>query len=464
MNTPSSPAPGDADPSDARLPKQIKYIIGNEACERFSYYGVLGILELYLKNYMHLSGEGATKVLHMFGGAVYFLPLFGGWLADRWLGRYWTILSISLFYCLGHTDMALFGSSKTGLYCGLALLAIGAGGIKPCVSAFVGDQFRENQEHALRKVYGWFYWSINIGAAFGFFFIPLIRTNYGYSWAFGVPGIFMGLATLIFWLGNKYYVKQPPQGPSQNVGIVRILLYGLGRLCGSPGNLSPSEERDARAVLNILMIFITCPMFWALYNQVDSTWVLQGNTMSPAINLHGNYLLNGETMQSVGSILVMIWVPILTLGIYPWLEKRGLNPTPLRRMSTGMVLGAVSFIGSGILQSQLDNGAKLSVAWQIAPYIVLEAAEVMLSATALEFAFSQAPKSMKSIIMSFWLMTIAGGHFLVAAFTDLNEKVIHAHGAAQFYSYSVMMFIVAAIFIVCASLYRSPEAVGERAG
>src|ERR1017187_1423711 len=132
------PASGKSD----RFPSQIKYIVGNEACERFSYYGMMGILELYLKNRMAMGTDGATEILHLFGTAVYFLPLFGGWLADRWLGRYWTILSISLFYCLGHGTLFLFGDTRAGIYAGLALIAIGAGGIKPNVSAFVGDQFR----------------------------------------------------------------------------------------------------------------------------------------------------------------------------------------------------------------------------------------------------------------------------------------------------------------------------------
>jgi len=184
---------------------------------------------------------------------------------------------------------------------------------------------------------------------------------------------------------------------------------------------------------------------------VNSTFVLQGTKM------RSFYVLNGETMQAAGAILVMIWVPILTLGVYPWLERRGILPTPLRRMSAGMVLGAVAFVGSGLIQSRMDNGATLSVAWQLVPYIVLEAGEVMLSATALEFAFSQAPERMKSIIMSFWLMTIAGGHFLVAVFTNLNSNYVHAKGASEFFFYAVLMFVVAGIFIFLATRYRKPQ-------
>jgi len=454
----SQPTSVTGDRKPERFPQQIKFIIGNEACERFSYYGMVGILEIYLKDRMQMGADGATQVLHLFGTAVYFLPLLGGWLADRFWGRYRTILCISIFYCFGHGTLALFEGSRAGLFSGLTLLAIGAGGIKPCVSAFVGDQFGPNQDRALMKVYGWFYWAINLGAAFGYFVIPIVRNKAGYSWAFGVPGIFMGLATLIFWLGTKHYIRQPPQRADKGAGFWQVTWYALAhrgaRRKGQRlfdvalARFTPEEVRSAQAVVGILMIFLTVPMFWALFNQVNSTWVLQGKKMSPF------YLLDGETMQSAGAVLVMIWVPILTLGVYPWLERRHILPTALRRMSAGMVLGAVSFVICGFIQSRMDHGETLSVAWQLVPYIVLEAGEVMLSATALEFAFSQAPARMKSIIMSFWLMTIAGGHFLVAVFTNLNSRFVHARGAGEFFFYAGLMFAVAAVFIFLATRYR----------
>jgi len=462
MSTQTSPptsAPARAESRTDRFPPQIKYIIGNEACERFSYYGMIGILELYLKDRMQMGEAGATQALHLFGAAVYFLPLLGGWLADRFWGRYWTILSISLFYCLGHGTLALFEGSRAGVIAGLALLAIGAGGIKPCVSAFVGDQFKPDQDRALTRVYAWFYWTVNLGAAFGFAVIPMVRNHAGYGWAFGIPGIFMGLATLIFWLGSKHYVRQPPQRAQKGAGFWQVIWHALTRRkagqkfwAAAAARYSPEEVTAARAVAGILMIFATVPVFWALFNQVNSTWVLQGKKMTPF------YVLDGETMQSVGAILVMIWVPVLTLAVYPWLERRGIMPTALRRMSVGMVLGAVAFVGCGIIQLQMDRGATLSIAWQLLPYIVLEAGEVMLSATALEFAFSQAPARMKSIIMSFWLMTIAGGHFLVAAITNLNSRYVHAHGAVEFFFYAGLMLVVAGIFIFLTTRYRERRA------
>ena len=454
-----------------KYPPQIKYIIWNEACERFSYYGMMGILENYLKDRMAMGADHATEILHLFGTAVYFLPLLGGYLADRWLGRYWTILSISIFYCLGHGTLAAFEGTRGGLFAGLLLLAIGAGGIKPCVSAFVGDQFAAGQEQLLTKVYGWFYWAINLGAAAAFFVIPSVKTNFGYSWAFGIPGIAMAVATLAFWLGTKYYVRRPPAAREEKrmrfFSVVWHALTHSGQRKKGAGffesaleKFSAEEVDGAKRVLGILSIFSTVPMFWALFNQVNSTWVVQGGRMTPLPLFGGKWELNGETMQGSGAVLVMVWVPILTLVVYPFLERRGWRPTALRRMSLGMLLGAASFVGCGLIQARMDRGATLNIAWQLLPYVVLEAGEVMLSATALEFAFEQAPKQLKSIIMSFWLMTIAGGHFLIAVFTNLNDRFVHARGASEFYFYAVLMFFVAGIFIFIATRYRErPMAV-----
>jgi POT family proton-dependent oligopeptide transporter len=432
MTNADTPASQSA-PQNGRYPSQIKYIIGNEACERFSYYGMLGILELYLAERMKMGGETATTVQHLFGTAVYFLPVAGGWLADRWLGRYWTILSISLFYCLGHGTLALFEGSRTGLYVGLGLIAIGAGGIKPCVSAFVGDQFKPSQHHLLTKIYGWFYWTINLGAAAAFFLIPLIHAHWGYAWAFAVPGLAMGLATFIFWLGRGQYVRQPTERESKR---------------------TPEETAvDRASLLRIAMVFLPVPVFWALWNQTSSTWVLQGTMMTPF------HYLNGETMQVAGAVLVMIWTPILTLALYPRAERLGWRPTPLRRMTAGMFFAAVSFVICGLVRARMDQGHSMSILWQLAAYVVLELGEVLLSATGLEFAFSQAPARLKSVVMSMWLMTIAIGHSMIAVFTQLNQRFVKATGASQFYFYAAMMFVVTAVFAFCASRYR-PSATG----
>ena len=449
-----------------KLPRGVPFIIGNEAAERFSYYGMMSILTVYLSKEMKLGDVNGKEVVHLFATAVYFLPLFGAWLADKWLGRYWTIFTISFFYCAGHGALAFFEGNLNGVYLGLILIAIGAGGIKPCVSAFVGDQFPPGNEKGLTRVYGWFYWSINFGATFGFALIPMLRDKKGYSWAFGVPGIAMAVATFIFWLGREKYVRQSPQRESTQAGVMKVLWFAFeNQNQRKPGQrwldvalakFTAEEVNAVRAIRRIVLIFLTIPVFFALYNQVNTTWVLQGEKMTPFnVALFYNFMkgevfwfkVDGERMQAVGSILVMIWVPIMTYLLYPLCEKLGLRPTPVRRMAVGMVLAGVTYVISGWMQGRIDGGEKLSLAWQLIPYTVLVAGEVLVSATGLEFAFEEAPKTMRSTCMSFWLLTIAGGHFLIAVFTDLNARYIKASGAKELYFYAALMFVVTVIFM-----------------
>ena len=144
------------------MPPGISYIIGNEAAERFSFYGMKAILAVFMTKYLadsagnpDLMSEGeATIWVHTFNTAVYFTPLVGSFIADAFLGKYRTIISLSLVYCLGHLTLAL-DESRVGLTLGLTLIAVGAGGIKGCVSAHVGDQFGKVNGGMLEKVYGW---------------------------------------------------------------------------------------------------------------------------------------------------------------------------------------------------------------------------------------------------------------------------------------------------------------------
>lgn len=191
------------------LPSQSRYIIGTEACERFSFYGMKSILMLYMTGHLLMSDNWATSTLHIFVGMVYLLPLAGAWLADKVWGRYKTILYISLLYCVGHGVLAtadLFHTIEARRYilmAGLFIIALGAGGIKPCVSAFMGDQIPNKSPQLMTKAFNAFYWAINLGSFFSFLVIPAMEQRYGYSWAFAVPGLFMGVATFVFWLGRK---------------------------------------------------------------------------------------------------------------------------------------------------------------------------------------------------------------------------------------------------------------------
>ena len=209
------------------LPKGIPYIIGNEAAERFSFYGMKGILVVFMTKYLHIlsddpnipamSKAAAIEQYHDFTSWVYLTPILGALLADTLLGKYRTIISLSLVYCLGHLALAFMGagamSPESWMMTGLLLIALGSGGIKPCVSAHVGDQFgKSSAEVWLSKVFMWFYMSINVGAFISTLLTPWLLEWYGPHWAFGVPGVLMALATIAFWMGRDVFIHIEPKG------------------------------------------------------------------------------------------------------------------------------------------------------------------------------------------------------------------------------------------------------------
>jgi POT family proton-dependent oligopeptide transporter len=476
------------------MPASVPFIVGNEAAERFNYYGIIAILTLYVTRELKMSDADSTEVMHLFKSAAYFMPLVGAWIADRWWGRYQTILYLSLLYCTGNIVLALTVGSELGLYVGLALIAIGTGGIKPCVSAFAGDQFGPERSHLLPKIYGMFYWSINFGSFFAFGFLPSVRDNFGYRWAFGIPGVAMLFATLIFWLGTPRYVRKPPVRGPQSGGFLKILAYalkhrrerrrGAGFWDVAEGAFPAADVEAARAVAGILLIFAPIPVFWALYDQTNSTWVLQGQKMTSVTltTFHMNpeffltpllrglfvdqgggnfaFILDTERMQAINPLYVMLLIPLFTGWLYPLSNRLGVQATALRRMGTGLVLAAVSFLVVAWIQARMDAGQTMSIAWQLLPYLIMTAGEVMLSATGLEFAFSQAPAAMKSTITSFWLLTVAAGNLFVAGITSFNARVIKATGAGQFLFYATLTFLVAGLFIWLATRYRERKLEG----
>jgi len=447
----SPPASGTSD----RFPPQIKYILGNEACERFSLYGMRAILVTYMTGVLHLSDSEAEWVHHLFVAGVYFMPLVGGWLADRYFGRYGVILWMSLGYVAGHACIAVF-ESEAGLYAGLALIAIGAGAVKPNVSTFVGDQFGAGRESLMEKAYFAFYWAINIGAINGQFIIPKLRTWYGWHVAFGVPGLAMVLALLVFILGRRHYIRPQPSGP-QPESFGKVFFHGLrrigarrpgkGLLDGARDKFSPPAIAAAEAVLGIIAVFLPCTGFWMCFDQYSSTWVLQAQKMDLVIF---GVQIEAEQVGATDTLLILIMVPIAA-AVFGALEKRGRGVSLLARMTAGMFITVLSFASAALVQHVLDAGRPISIMWQFWQFFFLAAGETLVSVTALEFAYSQAPKSMKSTIMSVWFLTFSFGNIL----TGIVAKANPFQGAAFFWFFSGTTLIAAIAFAIVAKRYRS---------
>jgi proton-dependent oligopeptide transporter, POT family len=230
---------------DDRFPPGIPFIVGNEAAERFSFYGMRAILYVYLTGlFSGFVAESqipedakvrATQVYHLFMAGAYLSPMIGAVMADRWLGKYKLIMWVSLLYVAGHGALAVAGAigaegdharATTIFLFGLAVISLGAGGIKPCVAANVGDQFTKRNAHLVTRVFQIFYFTINFGSFFASLLIPLLNRSYGPDVAFGVPGILMAVATLVFWMGRNRFVKIPPK-PGGKLGRMDFFASAL---------------------------------------------------------------------------------------------------------------------------------------------------------------------------------------------------------------------------------------------
>ncbi|WP_242103952.1 oligopeptide:H+ symporter [Lysobacter sp. M2-1] len=525
-------------PPRARLPRQVPYIIGNEACERFSFYGMRNILVQFLISSVILAyvpegeREGAAKdIFHSFVIGVYFFPLLGGWLSDRFFGKYNTVLWFSLVYCAGHACLALFDDNRQGFYTGLFLIALGSGGIKPLVVSFVGDQFDQSNKSLAKIVFDFFYWTINFGSFFASLLMPLFLRNYGPAVAFGIPGVLMFIATLIFWLGRKQYVRVPPtrgEDPDSFYNVARTALTSQAAGQGRPGlavaiaggvlavaillcwalrpafwpedfgfvisacvalgvliafggiGVSMQLERargrhadaavdSVRAVLRIIIVFALTTPFWSLFDQKASTWVIQGKAMTvPHDQWWWPSFLVKEAgqMQALNPLLVMLIIPFNNIVLYPALRRMGWEPSALRRMGWGIAFSGFAWIGAGLIQLSIDSGASTSLAWQMLPYLLLTFGEVLVSATALEFAYSQATQGMKGIIMAFWYLASTFGSLwvLMTNAAVRNDGVTtwiagtgYSENAFLMFFFAAFAFAAAAAFALYARNYRMQD-------
>uniref|UniRef100_A0A672IF80 Solute carrier family 15 member 1-like n=1 Tax=Salarias fasciatus TaxID=181472 RepID=A0A672IF80_SALFA len=372
-------------------PLSIFFIIVNEFCERFSYYGMRAVLVLYFKYFLRWDDDLATSIYHTFVALCYLTPILGAIVADSWLGKFKTIIYLSIVYAVGQVAMAVsaihditdadrdgtpdnmtfhVAMSMTGLF----LIALGTGGIKPCVSAFGGDQFSDHQERQRSTFFSVFYLCINGGSLLSTIITPLLRAQdcgiytqqKCYALAFGVPAALMVVSLVVFIVGSGMYYKAKPQGNIM-LDVCKCIGFSIKNRYRHRGKQFPkrahwldwAEEKydklliaQIKMVLKVLFLYIPLPMFWTLFDQKGSRWTLQ------ATNMDGNFgllIIQPDQMQTVNPILILTLVPIMDSVIYPLIRKCGLNFTPLKRMTVGMLLAASAFVSAALVQVEIDK-------------------------------------------------------------------------------------------------------------
>ncbi|KAB1283565.1 Solute carrier family 15 member 2 [Camelus dromedarius] len=368
----------------SNYPLSIAFIVVNEFCERFSYYGMKAVLTLYFLYFLHWSENTSTSVYHAFSSLCYFTPILGAAIADSWLGKFKTIIYLSLVYVLGHVIKSMGALPILGgpvvhtvlSMIGLSLIALGTGGIKPCVAAFGGDQFEEKHAEERTRYFSVFYLSINAGSLISTFVTPMLRGDiqcFGkdcYALAFGVPGLLMVIALVVFAVGSKIYKKPPPEG-NIVTQVVKCIWFAISNRFKNRSGDVPKREHwldwaaekypkqlilDVKALTRVLFLYIPLPMFWALLDQQGSRWTLQATRMNGNL---GFFVLQPDQMQVLNPFLVLIFIPLFDLVIYRLVSKCGINFTSLRKMAVGMILACLAFAVAAAVEIKINEMAPL---------------------------------------------------------------------------------------------------------
>jgi POT family proton-dependent oligopeptide transporter len=391
---------------DDRMPAGIPFIVANEFAERFCFYGINAILTVYLVQFLRFGEADATAYSSLFQAGAYIFPFVGAVVADVFWGKFRTIMVFSLAYAGGCAIVALV-PGIVGLSVGLFFVAFGTGGIKPCVSTNVGDQFTSKNQHLIERAFSYFYLAINAGSSISIFFCPLLLQKYGRFVAFGTPAAMMLFATAVFWMGRKRFAVVPPAGKAWLRDV-----------------LSKDGLRTIGSLSIIFYLFVA--IFWSLWNQSNGqTWTLQARSSLMDKNIGFGITLLPAQIQVVNGLFILAMVPIFTFVIYP-LWGKFFKVTPLRKMGVGFFTIASSYLIVARIEAHIQAGEVVSVWWQILAYVVLTASEVLVSITCLEFSYKQAPLRMKSFIMAMFLASSAAGSLITAGVNYGMTRPLHA--------------------------------------
>ncbi|KAI9188831.1 hypothetical protein H9P43_000253 [Blastocladiella emersonii ATCC 22665] len=474
------------------FPRAVYYILPNEFGERFTYYALSAFINRYLQ-FIGASAESAKVMVHAWKMITYFCPLIGAAVSDSFLGKYKTIVYLSVIYLIGNIVLVItsipvmrsVGTVSIGLY----LVAFGTGGIKPCVGPHGGDQFLKSQADAIRRFFSYFYIAINCGSLLTGFVTPAVKdntrcwgdsivakdgtvTHFCYMAGFILPTVVFFLAFVVFVYGERHYRIVPPVGEFVPLKVVLVIAdsikaYFAGKRPAEGASFfSLGSDRygaqfaeETGEFMRVLWVIFPISFVWMVYDQQSTEWQGQYDRMDQVF--FGMYV-SAETFTAVvNPVLIVLVLWLLATFIYPALEKVGLPVTALRRMIIGSLLVAVAFLLSGFLQTKVidsfdgETDAKgfqvprsckncVHAAWQFPQWIILSIGEAMFSPTGNEFAYSQSPDSLKAMTSSFWLLLVAIGNFLVVALEGTLEAASwasypnHDTRAGKYYFYSAL--------------------------
>ncbi len=437
-------------------PKGLYLLFLTEMWERFSYYGMRGILILYLtKTYLegglNISAQNASLIYGFFTGFVYFTPLIGGWIADKWLGQRHAITIGGITMMLG--QLTLFAvNTHAGLFTGLGLLIIGNGFFKPNISTLVGGLYEEGDEKR-DSAFSIFYMGINLGAFMAPLVVGFLTDNlfagtvtsetgeviisYGYRYGFLAAAVGMFLGQIFFNSLAQKYLGNIGKRP----GSLQASAINLEAPVDTKKPLT-KEERQRITVIFVLFVFAI--FFWAGFEQAGSSLSLYTDKY---VDRHMfGYEIPTAWFQSVNPLFIVLLAPLF--GMF-WVSKTGKKLTTPIKMGLGMViLGLGFFFMLGAVAERggdtEDISIKASLIWLVLTYLVHTLGELCLSPVGLSVVTKLSPPKLASVLMGVWLLSsfvanIVGG-FLASS--------VESMGAGKIFLYVALFVIVCGIILI----------------
>ncbi|XP_067054797.1 solute carrier family 15 member 4-like [Acropora muricata] len=402
----------------------------------------------------------------IFVGTCYLTTLLGGWLADTHLGRYNTIFGSSLLYIIGailmlpvsYEDISYSETARMLFFAvALTILAFATGGIKSNVAPFGADQNQEEGPSAVQTFFNWFYFFINLGSLLAFTVVVWVQQQYSYFYGYVITASAVALTAIIFVAGQNKYIYSPPAPDSELTRAPKIIYEAITiprmpnistwldkAKSKNGGTFTETEVEDVKSLLRVIPVFLLFVVYWAVYSQMSTTFLIQGTYMRRKFS---SFSVPSASLSIFDIIAVLAIIPVMDYIVYPLVQRCGISFTPLRRIGVGFLMAAAAMMVAGFVEikrrgrweqghvfNQLVDGkntaaSDLSIFWQIPQYFFIGTSEVLATITGLEFAYSQSPENLKGVVMGSFLVTSALGRYL----TSLLVVIVRSASNSKWY-------------------------------